>query len=245
MSFNLLVSGKTDRGCVRARNEDSLGWRLAPGNREGIFIVCDGMGGQPFGDVASKMAVESVLQRFDSGAQAAGAELLNSAIVEANAAILEAAAGGGKEGMGTTIVAAVVEGESTTIAHVGDSRAYLLRDGKLQQLTTDHSFVNEQLRRGIITPEEAQSSSLQNIILRALGSQEDVQADIAEIAPRPDEVLLLCSDGLTRMVPDAAIAAVISNNRGLEQACAELIEKARVAGGHDNITCLLVKFQAA
>src|SRR5215469_3277964 len=113
MSFNLLVSGKTDRGCVRTRNEDSLGWRLAPGNHTGIFIVCDGMGGQPFGDVASKMAVETILQRFDFGARAAGAEFLTSVMDEANAAILGAAAADGeKEGMGTTIVAALVEGES-------------------------------------------------------------------------------------------------------------------------------------
>jgi serine/threonine protein phosphatase PrpC len=244
MPFRLQVAGKSDVGCVRSNNEDSFGYRLSADERSGVLIVCDGMGGQPFGEVASDLAVKTVLQRFAAGGSEQGSEFLAEAIAAANAAIREAARDPEMEGMGTTIVAALANGDSVTIAHAGDSRAYLVRAGKMQPLTSDHSYVMEQVRRGIINAQEAETSSLQNIILRALGTDENVEVDIGELAPRAGDILLLCSDGLTRMVPEAVIAKIISGDASgaLAGACDDLIAAARAAGGQDNITCLLARF---
>jgi serine/threonine protein phosphatase PrpC len=243
----LVVAGKSDLGCLRENNEDSFGYDA----QSGIFVVCDGMGGQACGEVASKLAVDTVLQYVRS--HSANRDLSRSpqsvlldAIGEANATIREAAAEDGeKGGMGTTIVAALVQSPAVGIAHVGDSRIYLFRDGRLQQLTQDHSLVMEQVRRGIMTLEQAQTSTLQNIILRALGSEAEVEIDTADLKAATGDVLLLCSDGLTRMINDNEILKTLSSlgpRFTLQNACDQLIEQARDAGGEDNITCLLVQF---
>ena len=250
MALAVEVAGKTDVGCVRTNNEDNFGFD----SRHGIFVVCDGMGGQAAGEVASKMGVDILLAYFRNQAPAAGMQSLNgqngssgaqslaNAIQLANKTIFQAGQEhNGRNGMGSTIVAALVRGNSLAIAHVGDSRIYLVRQGTIQRLTQDHSLVMEQVRRGYITLEQAQQSEMQNIILRALGSEEVVEADIEDLVAIPGDVLLMVSDGLTRYVPDDEILKIVQGPRGLEKACGELVRAARERGGDDNITCLLVR----
>jgi protein phosphatase len=250
MALAVEVAGKTDVGCVRANNEDNFGYD----SRYGIFVVCDGMGGQAAGEVASKMGVDVLLDYFREQPPAAakqslngqngssGAQSLSNAIQLANRTIFEAGQEeNGRSGMGSTIVAALVRGNSLAIGHVGDSRIYLVRQGAIQQLTQDHSLVMEQVRRGYITLEQAQKSEMQNIILRALGSEEVVEADVEDLVAVPGDILLMASDGLTRYVQDEEILEIVNGPGGLEQACGELVKIARERGGEDNITCLLVR----
>jgi serine/threonine protein phosphatase PrpC len=250
MALAVEVAGKTDVGCVRANNEDNFGFD----SRHGIFVVCDGMGGQAAGEVASKMGVDIILDYFRHQPSAAGkhsvngrgavsgAQSLASAIQVANKTIFQAGQEHkGRTGMGSTIVAALVDGNSLAIAHVGDSRIYLVRQGAIHQLTQDHSLVMEQVRRGYITMEQAQQSEMQNIILRALGSEEVVEADSEDLVAIPGDVLLMASDGLTRYVQDEEILSIVQGQRDLDQACGALITAAKDGGGDDNITCLLVR----
>jgi serine/threonine protein phosphatase PrpC len=249
MALALEVAGKTDVGCVRTNNEDNFGFD----SRYGIFVVCDGMGGQAAGEVASKMGVDILLDYFrkesaiangraNGGQPVSGAASLASAIQLANRSIFQAGQEqNGRNGMGSTIVAALVRGNSLAIAHVGDSRIYLVRQGAIQQLTQDHSLVMEQVRRGFITLEQAEKSEMQNIILRALGSEEAVEADVEDLVVLPGDLLLMTSDGLTRHVKDEEILAILQAPGDLEQACSALVEMAKQRGGDDNITCLLVR----
>lgn len=249
MALAVEVAGKTDVGCVRTNNEDNFGFD----SRYGIFVVCDGMGGQAAGEVASKMGVDILLDYFrnrppdaakslNGQKGSSGVQNLANAIQLANKTIFQAGQQhNGRNGMGSTIVAALVRGNSLAIANVGDSRIYLVRQGTIQQLTQDHSLVMEQVRRGYITLEQAQQSEMQNIILRALGSEEAVEADIEDLVTVPGDILIMASDGLTRYVPDEDILKIVQGPRGLQQACGELVKKARECGGDDNITCLLVR----
>jgi serine/threonine protein phosphatase PrpC len=250
MALAVEVAGKTDVGCVRTNNEDNFGFD----SRYGIFVVCDGMGGQAAGEVASKMGVDILLDYFrnhppNAAEQSlngqngsAGAQSLANAIQLANKTIFQAGQQhNGRNGMGSTIVAALVRGNSLAIANVGDSRIYLVRQGAIQQLTQDHSLVMEQVRQGYITLEQAQQSQMQNIILRALGPEEVVDADIEDLVALPGDVLIMASDGLTRYVSDEDILKIVQSRQGLQQACGELVKRAREGGGDDNITCLLVR----
>jgi serine/threonine protein phosphatase PrpC len=271
MTLAVEVAGKTDTGCVRQNNEDNFGFD----SRYGIFVVCDGMGGQAAGEVASKMGVDVLLKYFREVApsaspktaaittfaetddedfkpqsaetsaidtSASGAGALARAIYLANRTIYAAGRdGNGRTGMGSTIVAAVVRGHSLAIGHVGDSRIYMIRHGDIQQLTQDHSLVMEQVRLGYITREQAKKSELQNVILRALGSEEDVQPDIDELVAVPGDLILMTSDGLTRHVQDEEILAIVKNSALLTQACNALVQLAKERGGDDNITCLLLR----
>jgi PPM family protein phosphatase len=253
MSLTVQVAGMTDIGCVRANNEDNFGYD----SRYGIYVVCDGMGGQAAGEVAAKIAVDAVLTYFRNGAKdnrfpiegnvfqglSAHGVLLASAIHQANQSIHQVAAENpSRTGMGSTIAAVLVHGGSYTIAHVGDSRIYQLREGAIRQLTNDHSLVMEQVRRGLITEEEARHSDMQNIIIRALGSGESVEPDVSEFEAEPGCTLLLCSDGLTRHVPDETINAIVERAPELPEACSMLVDAAKMAGGQDNITCMLLRF---
>ncbi len=252
MKLALQVAGKTDVGLVRTNNEDNFGYDT----RHGVFVVCDGMGGQAAGEVASKMAVETVLNYFtrdlhDSGTQVLGrffgevstrANKLANAIQLANQAIRQAAEGRPElAGMGSTIVAVCVEGDQFSIANVGDSRVYLLHGDDLQQLTNDHSLVMEQVRRGILTLEEAESSKMQNVIIRALGADESVEPDLQDRQFALGDTLLMCSDGLSRFVAESAMTETISRAKTLQMACEELIQLAKDGKSDDNITCLLVR----
>jgi serine/threonine protein phosphatase PrpC len=252
MNLVFQAAGKTDIGLVRTNNEDNFGFDL----RRGIFVVCDGMGGAAAGEVASKIAVDTVLAYFRSDPghpespvlgrkfegvsdQAAG---LANAIQLANQAIQEAAAHNpNRSGMGSTIVAVCLNGNLFSIANVGDSRIYLVRGEAIQQLTSDHSLVMEQVRRGLLTVEEAEKSEMQNVIVRALGSEDSVEPDLEDHEFAPGDVLLLCSDGMSRYVKEDKMLEVVGNAGSLNEACDALIDAAKNGGSDDNITCLLLR----
>jgi len=254
MSLSVEVAGKSDVGCVRQNNEDNFGYD----SRYGAYVVCDGMGGQAAGEVASKMAVDTFLTYFREGSKNGSfprvgtplenvserANILGSAIQLANAAIYEAASQhAAQSGMGSTIVGVLVDKDFYSIGHAGDSRIYRVRQGVIEQLTKDHSLVMEQVRRGLLTLEEAQHSEMQNIIIRALGPEEKVQPDLDDQMAEPGDVLLLCSDGLIRHVPDDSILEVMKGTLSLQLMADRLIEAARDGGGSDNITVLLLRFE--
>ncbi|HEU5451507.1 MAG TPA: protein phosphatase 2C domain-containing protein [Terriglobales bacterium] len=257
MSLTVEFAGKTDIGCVRANNEDNFGYDA----RHGIFVVCDGMGGQAAGEVASKMGVDTILTYFRQADKSktypqigsavegvsARANRLGSAIRLANEAVHQAAQKhAAQAGMGSTVVAVLVDhGEQDgfySIGHVGDSRVYRMRGGKIEQLTQDHSLVMEQVRRGLISLAEAQVSEMQNIIIKALGPEASVEPDLDDEAALPGDVLVLCSDGLTRHVPDDSMEEVLNNTISLQLACERLVDAAKDGGGQDNITCVILRF---
>jgi len=251
MRLSIQVEGKSDVGIVRTNNEDNFGFDTA----SGIFVVCDGMGGMAAGERASKIAVDCVLDYFNHkqpGAQGVMGRLfegvshranaLGQAIQLANQLILQEAGQNPEfKGMGSTIVVVAVEDDQFSVAHVGDSRAYILREGALQLLTNDHSLVMEQVRRGLLTREDAEKSTDQNVILRSLGAEDSVDPDLADHAFQPGDVLLLCSDGLSHFVKDAVLAPILLDSTSLEDACSKLIAAAKSAGSNDNITCLLLR----
>ncbi|MBZ5567504.1 MAG: Stp1/IreP family PP2C-type Ser/Thr phosphatase [Acidobacteriia bacterium] len=254
MSLTVEVAGKTDVGCVRKNNEDNFGYD----SRCGIYVVCDGMGGQAAGEVASKMGVDVILTYFREAKKNGSyptvgppmdgvserANALGSAIHLANEAIYEAATRHQTQsGMGSTVVGVLVGAGFFSIGHAGDSRIYLIREGAIQQLTRDHSLVMEQVRRGLLTMEEALHSEMQNIIIRALGPEEKVQPDLDDMMAQPGDVLLLCSDGLIRHVPDDSILEVVQGTISLQLMADRLIDAARDGGGSDNITVLLLRFE--
>jgi PPM family protein phosphatase len=226
----------TDTGRQRRANEDSL---LA---RSPLFVVADGMGGAQAGEVASRLAVESFRHGLDDttdveGSLAQYARAANVSIHERSQANAEHA------GMGTTLTAVYVGAEEVAIAHVGDSRAYCLRDGELLRLTDDHSLVDELLRQGRLTPEEAVEHPQRSVITRALGPEAEVEIDTRSYTARDRDVYLLCSDGLTTMVPDARIAEILLDHQRLRDAGEALIAAANEAGGRDNITVVLLRVE--
>jgi protein phosphatase len=248
MALGLEVAGRSDVGKVRSSNEDSCGYD----QRLGVYVVCDGMGGHAAGEVASRIAVDSVLGYFrDQEPMAAdaslidapiGARLLADAVNKANECILQYAdEHEDTAGMGTTLVAARFNEGKFTIAHIGDSRIYLLRDNDLVQLTEDHSFVMEQVRRGVLTLQEAKQSSAQHIITRALGTGDDSPPDLAEFPAQEGDLLLLTTDGILRHVDDSEIKAILSQIPSLQSACDMLVDAANEGGGEDNATCLLLR----
>lgn len=253
MKLAIHASGKSDVGLVRTNNEDCIGFDL----RSGIFVLSDGMGGQAAGEVASKIAVDTVMGYFRRrddqdrqdeivGREFAGvsgrANALANAIQLANQAIhATAASDPSKAGMGATIVALCIEESFFSIAHVGDSRIYLIRTGAIQRLTSDHSFVTEQVRRGLISQEEADRSTMHNVIVRALGSDETVEPDLADHELTAGDLLLLCCDGLTQRLTDSSLLELANRTASLDQVCEDLIQAAKEAGSDDNISCILVR----
>jgi PPM family protein phosphatase len=226
----------TDTGRQRRANEDSL---LA---RSPLFVVADGMGGAQAGEVASRIAVESFQPGLPDASQpelalAALARAANSRIHELSHTNAEQA------GMGTTLTAVYVGEQEVAIAHVGDSRAYCLRDGQLQRLTDDHSLVDELMRQGRLTPEEAVEHPQRSVITRALGPEGMVEVDTRSVRARPGDVYLLCSDGLTTMISEEQIAAVMLAHPRLRDAGEALIAAANEAGGRDNITVVLLRLE--
>jgi protein phosphatase len=210
------------------------------------------MGGHAAGEVASKIAVDTVLNYFrDQEPLAAnaelvdapmGARLLSDAVNKANESILEYAEGhASASGMGTTLVAARFAEEKFTIAHIGDSRIYLLRQGSLLQLTEDHSLVMEQVRRGIMTVDEAKKSTAQHIITRALGTDDNSPPDLAEFPAETGDILMLTTDGVLRHLEDQQIHEVLAESASLQDVCDHMIELALDAGGEDNATCVLIR----
>jgi len=226
--------GRTDVGRQRSVNEDSL--VLAPP----FFAVADGMGGAKAGEVASAMAAEAFEGESDSG-EAAEVQL-SRILREANRRIYDlAVSDDSHRGMGTTVTAAKVTGDEVSLGHVGDSRAYRLRDGDLEQLTRDHSLVAELERSGQITPEAAEHHPQRSIITRALGPEPDVQVDTYTLAGRAGDVFLICSDGLTSMISDEELAAILRSSESLDAAAESLVRAANQSGGKDNITVVLFR----
>ena len=219
----------SDTGRKRRHNEDSFVVRPP------LFAVADGMGGAQAGEVASRLAVEAIAD--DDGA-GDGEGRVAALVREANRRVYErAGTDSATSGMGTTMTLALVENGTVAIGHVGDSRAYLVRDGMLEQLTQDHSLVAELIRSGKLSPEEADSHPQRSVITRALGTDPDVDVDTYTIESQPGDVFLLCSDGLTSMVGDAAILEAIAEHRDdLDGAARELVVRANRGGGEDNIT---------
>lgn len=244
--FELIVSVKTDVGCVREANEDA-GLFVRPNDPEQteargvLLIVADGMGGHASGEVASRMAVDEI-NRLYYQTPGGPREALKYAVEEANRIIHDAAAADpALEGMGTTCTALAVVGRTVYIAHVGDSRCYRMRDRILTQITEDDSAVNEMVKLGIISREEARRHEDKNVILKALGTSAEVEAATPEpFEARPGDLYLLCSDGLTDMVEDGLIERTIAEANDLHEAAERLVETARAAGGHDNITAGLI-----
>ncbi len=222
---------RTDIGCLREHNEDSL--VVAPP----LFAVADGMGGHAAGEVASEVAVNVLAKQAPDHPDA---EALGRAVEEANRAVLQAAhEGKGREGMGTTMTAALLEGERLVIAQVGDSRAYLLHQGKLQQLTRDHSLMADMIEAGQLTPEEARVHPNRSVITRALGSDPNVQPDLYEINVETGDRLLVCSDGLSSMLRNNEIASTLARVRDPQRCASQLVNEAIAAGGHDNVTVIV------
>ncbi len=223
---------RTDIGCVRDHNEDSL--IVAPP----LYVVADGMGGHAAGEVASEIAV-SVLEQ-QAPAHPDG-EQLERAVEEANREVILAQHDGrGREGMGTTVTAAMLEDERLVIAQVGDSRAYLLHRGHLQQLTRDHSLMADMIEAGQLTPEEARFHPNRSVITRALGSDPLMRPDIFELNVEAGDRLLICSDGLSGMLRDPEIESTLRRVRDPQRCASQLVNEAITAGGHDNVTVIVV-----
>jgi serine/threonine protein phosphatase PrpC len=228
----------SDTGRQRTANEDSF-FAGAP-----IFAVADGMGGAQAGEVASRMAAEA-LEGADRG-DASPETFLRDVAIDANRQIHDLAAQDEEtSGMGTTFTAALVEGDEISLAHVGDSRAYLFRDGELRLLTSDHSLVEELRRQGKLTDEQAQDHPQRSIIPRALGPERDVEVDTMTYRVKPGDVFVLCSDGLTTMIKDDRIAAALAHSDTLEEAARRMIHEANAAGGRDNITVVAFRVEEA
>ena len=229
----LPYAGGTDVGLVRSDNEDA--YLVNPP----LLAVADGLGGHLAGEVASSIAVETLLA---DAPRSADAKALARAVRTANAAVIEAAdSGRGRFGMGTTLTAAMIDGTRIVLAHVGDSRAYLLHFGALAQVTHDHSMVADMVRNGTLTAEESRVHPNRSVITRALGSDPNLLVDTYEIEAAPGDRLLLCSDGLTGMVDDPEIERILSTATSAEEAVDRLIEGARDAGGQDNITVVVAE----
>lgn len=244
--MNLEAAGCTDKGRVRGNNEDAF--RCC--TEQGVFVLCDGMGGAAGGEIASQMGADCVANSLcgeNCGSlvgDAAEAAILQ-AIAEVNREIYEwALREPCHQGMGTTIVVALLSEETAHLAHVGDSRCYLWRNGKLEQQTQDHSLVSEQVRMGRLSPEEAERSPYRHVITRALGTEAFVPVEYQRLAVAVGDVLLLCSDGLTNELRDDAIAAIVARaaaGEELDAVCRALVDEANEAGGRDNTTCVLVR----
>jgi serine/threonine protein phosphatase PrpC len=240
--MKLRHSARTDVGKTRDHNEDNFGVgedaeaieRLGQ-----LLIVCDGMGGHAAGEVASKIGVETILQTYYDDSSEDRAAVLEQVFERANAAIYEK----GRGSMGTTGVAALLHHDALHIANVGDSRAYLIRDGTMRQVSRDHSFVSDQVAAGLITAEQARSSPHRNVITRALGHQAGVTVDMFRLPLQIDDIVVLCSDGLHGLVNDPEIARIASDEPP-EEAVKQLINLANLRGGHDNITVVIAHVEA-
>ena len=229
--------GKTDTGIVRANNEDAF--LVAPP----VFAVADGMGGHAAGEIASKIVVDTLEKKFCELKRLSVAVALKQLIELANREILLHGWNNIQHaGLGTTITALVVQGDNATWAHCGDSRLYLMRDGELAQQTSDHSLVEQMVREGLISKAEAKGHPKRNMLTNALGADSSVEVDIGAFAVRSGDVVLICSDGLYNMISDEDIAQVISQReKSIDIRGCELIDLAKLNGGTDNITVVLLE----
>lgn len=251
----IAAAGHSHPGRQRRRNEDAYAVRVDLG----LFVVADGMGGHAGGEVASRLAVDAVtahihaavaaLPRAEAGPEATAppraAELLTAAVQHANLAVVGAARSKIEENdMGTTIAAVLARGDRAAVAHVGDSRVYRYRAGRLEILTDDHSLLAECLRSGYLTPDLAGSFPYKHLVTRSLGADEMVEVDVRVIEPLPGDVVLVCSDGLSGVVDDAEIARLLEAEEDLDEAARSLVDRANEHGGPDNVTVVLARWLA-
>ncbi len=253
--MKLTYEAVSDVGRKRKGNEDSV--FVNPDDK--LFVVADGMGGHAAGEVASSIAVDSINEfvRATGGDDeitwpfgldetiSYDGNRLKTAVRFANRKVLEVTKEKTEyEGMATTVAAVLVDGAIANLAHVGDSRIYLMRGAALSQLTSDHSWVNEQIQSGIISAEQARSHPLRNVVTRALGGRADLLVDMQSREMQPGDILLLCSDGLTNMLPDEEIERLVREGDGdVKRAARDLVDAANARGGEDNITVLLIRFE--
>lgn len=246
MRFN--VGAASDTGRVRGHNEDAFAARI----EQGLFVVCDGMGGTAAGEVASRIAVDTIVRQLNGvshepiGDDARGllprTNRLAAAVRQSNQNIYDQAQRDASQAeMGTTVVAAWLDQNIASLAHVGDSRAYLWHQARFEPLTRDHSLVEAQVQAGLLDRETSLQSEHQNVLIRALGREPEVEVDLDEVPVRAGDYLLLCSDGLTRTVTDAAMAEAISELREPQRICTTLIDAANRNGGPDNVTVVVVE----
>ncbi|MGE6763194.1 Stp1/IreP family PP2C-type Ser/Thr phosphatase [Corallococcus sp. AB049A] len=250
------VAGSTHVGMKRNHNEDNY----LVLTEENLVCVADGMGGHSSGEIASRIAVDELGEFFRLTSKDQDAtwpfkmdkqrnydeNRLATGIKLANARIFERATTDSKyKGMGTTIVSVHFAENGVYVGHVGDSRVYFFRGGILQQVTEDHSLLNDYLKAKKLTPEEIENFPHKNVIVRALGMKEQVQVDVTRVDPLENDVFLLCSDGLSGMISDAQMQDILSRTPELEKACGQLIDLANAAGGNDNVTCVLARWHAA
>lgn len=254
-AMKVLCEARSDVGRKRKGNEDSL--FLNPEQK--LYVVADGMGGHAAGEVASRVAVDAINEfvTLTSGNEeitwpfglddtiSYEGNRLKTAIRHANRRVLEATRESAEyEGMATTAAAVLVDGDTAHLAHVGDSRIYLWREGEISQLTNDHSWVNEQIQSGVISAEQARSHPLRNVVTRALGGRSDLLVDVQSCRMNAGDVLLLCSDGLTTMIGDEDIARILGETPfDVARAATALVDEANERGGEDNITVVLLKFE--
>jgi len=249
--MELRAYGLTDVGRQRQHNEDTF---LVQPDAQ-LFLVADGMGGHAAGEIASKIAAETISEfiittKEDDGTwphayderYRRSTNRLMTALRLANTRVLEAMRKDARlRGMGTTVVASLIDGDLASIAHVGDSRAYLIRGGQMSRITNDHSWVFEQVQAGMLTEAEAEKHPLRNVITRALGGALTVNPEASEYQVRESDTILLCSDGLTGMVPEDEILRIVTENENVQEACRALIDFANARGGYDNVTAILIK----
>ena len=254
--WGVRASALSDVGRARKVNEDFFSVDVD----DRLFLVADGMGGHGHGEIASRLAVQKLRDRLVGGGDRSGrwwrpgaragveqeAERLREAIVEANREVLSAVDRDGTlSGMGTTLVAMRVLEKVALVAHVGDSRVYRLRDRRLTRLTDDHTWVNEQVSAGNISEHQAESHPFKSVVTRALGGDAVVDAEIRSLDVEPGDLYLLCSDGLTSMVPDEEIERHLAAGGSLSEVCRRLVEDANARGGRDNVTVVLLRIDAA
>ncbi len=256
MTVRVSAGGRSDAGRVRSHNEDCF--EIDTGHE--LYVVADGMGGHSHGEVAARMAVDAIrafVERseepdetwpfaYDSGL-GRSANVLKTAVRLAHDQVLSAIQHDGTlYGMGTTVVGCLVRDGEAAVAHVGDSRAYRLHDGRLELLTQDHTWVNEQVVAGFLSEEQARDHPLKNVVTRALGGDIEVCVDVTEVRLEPGDAILLCSDGLTTMLDDRDIEASLlaTADDGLDGACRALVAEANARGGHDNVTVVLLRADA-
>lgn len=244
--------GLSDVGLTRLHNEDYF--EIDPEHR--LYVVADGMGGHNHGEVAAQVAVRAIRDYIEKssadgvplgpdGALGHGARRLKTALKAAHHKVLRAIEQDDSlSGMGTTVVGFLFERESGAVAHVGDSRAYRLRDGLLEQLTQDHTWVHEQVVAGFLSKEQARSHPLKNVVTRALGGESEILIDVRELEMVPGDLFLLCSDGLTTMLSDREIRDALVAGKSLHETCRTLVADANARGGTDNVTVVLLAFEA-
>ncbi len=233
--MRLIVHGKTDKGLVRKENEDAF----CIEKDLGLLAIADGMGGHASGEVASKMAIEILRESVKREGEPLP-NRLTSGVKLANRTIYEAAQSQSQlNGMGTTLTALLLSENRLSIAHVGDSRAYLIRGGVIEQITDDHTIVSEQVARGMMTKEEAARSDMRNILSRALGIAPEVDVDMEELTVSEGDQFVLCSDGLSELISEDEILSEVRSSKRPDLACAELVNLANQRGGEDNITVIV------